>query len=246
LDTLVNGIVTAINDILCPNTEVTLASDVTLADGTVLTAGTTITVLDEENAPVGMDDDTTMGEELFCRTSTSRYSDSTTVTIDNGDGTTSTVSVRIYNEEDASDETTLYTISQLKINSKISSDYSVLALTANDGTKDIDQDVADALSNIWDEDFTTANPDSLTGCTFMEYYTAFTGALATNGEEYNSMVSNQETLVGSIDDERQSIMGVSSDEELTNLIKYQYAYNASSRFINVINEMMEDLLNKLG
>jgi flagellar hook-associated protein 1 FlgK len=34
-------------------------------------------------------------------------------------------------------------------------------------------------------------------------------------------------------------MGVSSDEELTKMIKYQAAYNASSRFITVISEMTE-------
>nr|HRL58079.1 flagellar basal body rod C-terminal domain-containing protein [Lachnospira sp.] len=35
-------------------------------------------------------------------------------------------------------------------------------------------------------------------------------------------------------------------EELTYMIKYQNAYNASSRFINVINEMIETLLTQVG
>ena len=34
-----------------------------------------------------------------------------------------------------------------------------------------------------------------------------------------------------------------SEEELTNLIMYQHAYNASSRYINTINEMLETLIN---
>ena len=47
-------------------------------------------------------------------------------------------------------------------------------------------------------------------------------------------------------DQRQQVIGVSSDEELTYMIKYQNVYNASSRFINVIDEMIEHLITQLG
>ncbi|MDE7045037.1 MAG: hypothetical protein K2O97_08515 [Acetatifactor sp.] len=42
------------------------------------------------------------------------------------------------------------------------------------------------------------------------------------------------------------MVGVSSDEELSNMIKFQNAYNASSRYINVISEMLEHIINTLG
>ena len=45
---------------------------------------------------------------------------------------------------------------------------------------------------------------------------------------------------------REQIMGVSSDEEMTNMIKFQNAYNAASRYINVVNEMLAHLLNSLA
>ena len=45
---------------------------------------------------------------------------------------------------------------------------------------------------------------------------------------------------------REQIVGVSSDDELNNMIRFQNAYNASSRYINVINEMLEHLLNSLA
>ena len=41
-------------------------------------------------------------------------------------------------------------------------------------------------------------------------------------------------------------MGVSSNEELTNMIKYQNAYNVSSRFIDVIDECLEHIINTLA
>ena len=40
-------------------------------------------------------------------------------------------------------------------------------------------------------------------------------------------------------------MGVSTDEELADLIKYQQCYNASSRYITVVDEMIEHLLTRL-
>ena len=45
---------------------------------------------------------------------------------------------------------------------------------------------------------------------------------------------------------REQIIGVSYDEELTNMVKYQNAFNASSRYINVIDEMLEHIINTLG
>lgn len=54
-DQLIHGIVTSINDIFSPNKEVTLAGNVTLPDGTTLNSGDKIMVLDEDNAPHGMD-----------------------------------------------------------------------------------------------------------------------------------------------------------------------------------------------
>lgn len=45
---------------------------------------------------------------------------------------------------------------------------------------------------------------------------------------------------------REQVVGVSTDEELSNMIKFQNAYNASSRYINVISEMLEHILSTLG
>lgn len=60
------------------------------------------------------------------------------------------------------------------------------------------------------------------------------------------MVENQENLIGELDDKRQSVSGVSLDEEMTNMIRYQHAYNAAARFINAIDEQLELVVNRLG
>ena len=59
------------------------------------------------------------------------------------------------------------------------------------------------------------------------------------------MAENQSSLVKGIQNGRLAIMAVSSDEELTYLIKYQHAYNASARYINVVSEMLEHILSSM-
>ena len=72
------------------------------------------------------------------------------------------------------------------------------------------------------------------------------GEMATLGSVYDTTATSLSGTVSSVDSQRQQVMGVSSDEELTNMIKFQNAYNANSRFINVIDEMIEVLLTQLG
>jgi flagellar hook-associated protein 1 FlgK len=57
---------------------------------------------------------------------------------------------------------------------------------------------------------------------------------------------NEAVLLKQIEYNRQSIMGVSLDEEMTNMVKFQQAYNASARMINVIDEMIDLVVNRLG
>ena len=53
------------------------------------------------------------------------------------------------------------------------------------------------------------------------------------------------TTTASLENSRQQIMGVSSDEELTKLIKYQSAYNAARRYMTVISQMTELIVTGL-
>ena len=45
---------------------------------------------------------------------------------------------------------------------------------------------------------------------------------------------------------RDSVSGVNIDEELSDMIKFQHGYNASARFIAVVNEMLDTVINRMG
>ncbi len=110
----------------------------------------------------------------------------------------------------------------------------------------IDYELGDALEKMWTNQEFHLNPADTTPCSFGEFYTKWIGEIATTGSVYETTTTSLEGTKEQIDFSRQGVIGVSSDEELTNMIKYQSAYNASSRFINVINEMIEHIVTSLG
>ncbi|HEY6780781.1 MAG TPA: flagellar basal body rod C-terminal domain-containing protein, partial [Thermoleophilaceae bacterium] len=54
------------------------------------------------------------------------------------------------------------------------------------------------------------------------------------------------TLRDSVEDRRQSTSGVSLDEEMSNLIRFQRAYQASSRTLSTMDETLDTLINRTG
>ena len=89
------------------------------------------------------------------------------------------------------------------------------------------------------------NPNDQKPCTFEEYYDKLVSQLGLVGNTYQSATETLEGTVSSVDNKRQQVMGVSSDEELTYMIKFQSAYNAASRFMSVISEMTELIVTGL-
>lgn len=230
-DQLIHGIVTTVNDILCPNKPVTLSD------------GTTVMILDQEKAPVGMEPDRVMGEALFNRKSMDRYSQPQDIEIRHSDGSTEILhDQRIYIPEDPQDNYSLFTIGEIEVNPKILQNQSYIPLSKNDGTGDYDIETAQKLLSEWQAPFATLSPNTLTKNNFNDYYISFMSDIANRGEQLNIISGNQASMVETIDIQRNEVTGVSSDEELTNLIKYQHSYNAAARYINVVSEMLEHVI----
>lgn len=98
----------------------------------------------------------------------------------------------------------------------------------------------------WNKPFATLSPNELAKSTFFNYYTDMIGMVGERGNVLKNVMEKQEDMAMSLDNQRNEVAGVSSEEELTKLIKYQHAYNANSRYINVINEMLGTLIDRLG
>lgn len=82
--------------------------------------------------------------------------------------------------------------------------------------------------------------------TFDDYYRATIGQLGVQAQEAQNMVDGRTLLIQQIENKRESVSGVSLDEEMTNMIRFEHAYNAAARVINAMDEMLDVIVNRLG
>jgi flagellar hook-associated protein 1 FlgK len=136
------------------------------------------------------------------------------------------------------------TVSNLQINTKLRQDPTLLGFRLGDHSED--NETMEALKGAFEEYAYTLNPNVQTPVNFVNYYKNLVAQVANSGSVFRAIQDSQTTTTNALESAREQIVGVSSDEELTNMIMYQNAYNASSRYINVVNEMLEHILNTLG
>jgi flagellar hook-associated protein 1 FlgK len=77
-------------------------------------------------------------------------------------------------------------------------------------------------------------------------YAALVETLGSQVQTAKSDTSNLQSTVTAINDQRQSVSGVSLDEEMTNLITFQRGYQASARTLTAMDEMLETLIDHTG
>lgn len=149
-----------------------------------------------------------------------------------------------YMEEDLTAQDTMYTLKNLRINPHLLQEPSMLGFMLKDN--EVDYYTAEAMKAAFTEEVYCLNPNVRKQTTFVDYYTDLVSQVANSGAVFKSIYENQETTVEATYSAREQIVGVSSDEELSSMIKFQNAYNASSRYINVISEMLEHIINTLA
>ncbi|WP_186580798.1 flagellar hook-associated protein FlgK [Aquibacillus kalidii] len=78
------------------------------------------------------------------------------------------------------------------------------------------------------------------------YYQSAIGEMAVITQESNRMVNNATILKQQVQENRQSVSAVSLDEEMTNMIQFQHAYNAAARSMTTVDEMLDRIINNMG
>ena len=149
-----------------------------------------------------------------------------------------------YAEEDPTRTDTLYTLGNLQVNANLLREPSMLSFKKADGSADYD--TTDKLKAAFTDESYTLNPNVLKKTTFVDYYKDLVSQVANTGSAFRNIYENQQTTVEATYNAREQIVGVSSEEELSNMIRFQNAYNASSRYINVINELLEHIISTLA
>lgn len=137
-----------------------------------------------------------------------------------------------------------WTVSNIIINSELRQNPSLLTFRLGEHSED--NETTEQLKKAFEEAIYKLNPNVQTPVCFKDYYKNLVEQIANTGSVFRAVQANQTVATDALAGAREQIVGVSSDEELTNMIMYQNAYNASSRYINVISEMLEHILTSLG
>ncbi len=82
--------------------------------------------------------------------------------------------------------------------------------------------------------------------TFDDYFADSIADIGLRGQEAQLAFDTHEMILKDLKDLRQSLSGVNIDEELSEMVKFQHGYNAAARFVSVIDEMLETVINRLG
>lgn len=147
----------------------------------------------------------------------------------------------LYIAEDPNDPATWYSPSNIEINQELMQTPSMLTLHKEDATVDYN------LAKKFVDEFAKAdmylNPNATKVSNIQDYYTDFVSKISNSGSVYRNLYENEQITIEQVDYERAAVTGVSSDEELEHMIMYQNAYNAASRYINVISTMLDSLLS---
>jgi len=82
--------------------------------------------------------------------------------------------------------------------------------------------------------------------TLDDFFAVSTGRIGLLGEQSMIALEINNEIMRDLHQRRQSVSGVSMDEELANMIKFQHGYAASARFISVIDSMLDIIINRMG
>lgn len=139
-----------------------------------------------------------------------------------------------------------FSVASLSINSDVDRNPGLIAASLRTETVNGQQrvvagnsELAQLIANMRNEKVTIdGNSQSVGG-----FFQAMISELGTESKAAMNHVANQEAAQLATDNRRQSVMGVSLDEEMANLIKYQHAYNAAARVVSTTDQLLDTLIN---
>jgi flagellar hook-associated protein 1 len=134
---------------------------------------------------------------------------------------------------------TTITASNIKVNIKNINNIAV-GLTKDDGDGQNALKLAEVMRS------NTLKIGGVSNTSITGYYQGVIGSMGVQAQESNRLMNNNGILVDSVDQNRKSVSSVSLDEEMTEMVKFQHAYNAAARNITTIDEMLDKIINGMG
>jgi flagellar hook-associated protein 1 FlgK len=154
----------------------------------------------------------------------------------------------------SSDGSGTFTLGNIRVNPAIVNNTNLVAASGKyevvDGqvrTIRGNSDIAHALAGLRDKVFNyPADLTSLSSGTIDDYFRALVSDLGTRSNNAHRQSTNLKDLTEAIEIRRQEVSGVSLDEELADMLRFQHAYNAAARNMTTVDEMLDRIINHMG
>lgn len=108
-----------------------------------------------------------------------------------------------------------------------------------------DNTIALAVAAVASHEFSTASGDAIDG-TLAQYFSQAVSDLGQSLASATARVDDQTNITNLIRSQRDSVSGVSLDEEMADLMKFQRAFQASSRVFSIVDDLLDVVVNRLG
>lgn len=152
----------------------------------------------------------------------------------------------VYTVRKESDQLKVYTgtAEKIAVNNDLLNNFRLVAAaddTDENGNPEVpqpgDNGTARKIAALADETLTPI------GTSLGKHYSNMVNALASKSQHANVMRESSDLLVTDLEEQRESVSGVSLDEEIADLIKLQKIYEAASQYMSIINNMLSVLMN---
>lgn len=108
-----------------------------------------------------------------------------------------------------------------------------------------DNSIAVAVANVANQNFSTGSGDLIDG-TLGQFYSRAVSDLGQSLATATARASDQDKIQQLVRNQRDTVSGVSLDEEMADLVRFQRAFQASSRVFSVVDELLNTIVNGLG
>ena len=120
-----------------------------------------------------------------------------------------------------------------------------VTLRASNGGPAGDNTTALAVAQLANQSFATSGGAAING-TYSDFFALGVAQLGQDLADVNSTVDSQSSIESLVRAQRDSSSGVNLDEEMADLLKFQRAFQASSRVFNVVDSLLDEIVNRLG
>lgn len=148
------------------------------------------------------------------------------------------------------------TASSIQVNQKILNDANQIATSMRTVTQGSTETVVKGnntlallISQLKDSSYafnSNANPPTTISSTVDDYFRSVVGQLGVQSQEATRQATNATALTDQVDSRRQSVSGVSLDEEMSNMIMFQHAYGAAARLMTTFDQNLDKIINGMG